>query len=167
VNMLATYSWPGNVRELSAVIERAAILGDGKQLDVATALGVTPTARFDTGAFANESSVANHRTQTLGVDGQAPVAAGQQPNIQRDIARTARVDNMPAVSSQRAPVGNFAGLDDAMRGHIEAALARAKGRIEGPRGAAKLLGINPHTLRARMRKLKIDWQTFRPVDEPL
>ena len=38
--LLTAYSWPGNVRELAAVIDRAAILGDGKRLDVATALGV-------------------------------------------------------------------------------------------------------------------------------
>ena len=43
VNLLAGYSWPGNVRELAAVIERAAILGDGRRLDVATALG-TPAS---------------------------------------------------------------------------------------------------------------------------
>ena len=51
-----------------------------------------------------------------------------------------------------------------MREHIEAALERTHGRIEGNRGAAKLLNINPHTLRARMRKLKIDWRKFRPAD---
>jgi transcriptional regulator with GAF, ATPase, and Fis domain len=48
--------------------------------------------------------------------------------------------------------------------HIEAALARTAGRIEGPRGAAALLGINPHTLRARMRKLGIAWARFRDPD---
>jgi transcriptional regulator with GAF, ATPase, and Fis domain len=48
-----------------------------------------------------------------------------------------------------------------MRGHIEAALRLSGGRIEGARGAAKLLKINPHTLRARMRKLGIRWQEFR------
>jgi transcriptional regulator with GAF, ATPase, and Fis domain len=52
-------------------------------------------------------------------------------------------------------------LDDAMARHIEAALRRTRGRIEGPHGAACLLGINPHTLRARMRKLRIEWQSFR------
>ena len=52
-------------------------------------------------------------------------------------------------------------LDQAMQTHIEAALATTHGRIEGPFGAAKLLGINPHTLRARMRKLGIDWSRFR------
>jgi transcriptional regulator with GAF, ATPase, and Fis domain len=48
-----------------------------------------------------------------------------------------------------------------MAEHIEAALARAHGRIEGPFGAALALGVNPHTLRARMRKLGIDWRRFR------
>ncbi|HMP79812.1 MAG TPA: helix-turn-helix domain-containing protein, partial [Pirellulaceae bacterium] len=52
-------------------------------------------------------------------------------------------------------------LDQAMRLHIELALQRTKGRIEGPNGAATLLNINPHTLRARMRKLKISWNSFR------
>ena len=56
----------------------------------------------------------------------------------------------------------LAPLDEAMRRHIEAALRRSLGRIEGPFGAAALLKINPHTLRARMRKLGIDWRRFRP-----
>ena len=38
-----------------------------------------------------------------------------------------------------------------------------RGRIEGDNGAAKLLDINPHTLRARMRKLGVDWNRFRPM----
>ena len=53
-------------------------------------------------------------------------------------------------------------LDRAMARHIEAALARTSGRVEGPRGAAALLGINPHTLRARMRKLGVDPRRHRP-----
>ena len=48
-----------------------------------------------------------------------------------------------------------------MKSHIEAALRATHGRIEGRHGAARLLAINPHTLRARMRKLKIDWSAFR------
>jgi len=52
-------------------------------------------------------------------------------------------------------------LDDVVRQHIEAALRQTHGRVEGPHGAARLLRVNPHTLRARMRKLKIDWRGFR------
>ena len=55
----------------------------------------------------------------------------------------------------------FPSLDRAMALHIEAALARCEGRIEGQSGAAHLLEINPHTLRARMRKLGVDWNLFR------
>ncbi len=48
-----------------------------------------------------------------------------------------------------------------MKQHIKAALTATQGRIEGPHGAAAVLEINPHTLRARMRKLGIDWNRFR------
>ncbi|HUJ89660.1 MAG TPA: helix-turn-helix domain-containing protein, partial [Syntrophorhabdales bacterium] len=39
--------------------------------------------------------------------------------------------------------------------HIRRTLEMTRGRIEGKDGAAVLLGINPSTLRARMRKLRI------------
>jgi len=55
----------------------------------------------------------------------------------------------------------FPTLDATMTSHIEATLRKTNGRIEGPYGAAKLLNINPHTLRARMRKLHIDWNKYR------
>jgi DNA-binding NtrC family response regulator len=101
--LLEAYDWPGNVRELSAVMERAAILGEGKRLDVPRALGVK------SGAAAN-----------AGTNGTA---------------------------------SEFPTLDDAIRSHIELALERCSGRIDGPKGAAKLLAIHPNTLRSRMEKL--------------
>lgn len=116
VARLLEYPWPGNVRELAAVIERAAILGEGRHLEIAAALGA-PAAR------------------ATGVEVQA--------NSNRSVPADAR-------------------LDDAMRLHIESALAATHGRIEGPFGAGRRLGVNPHTLRARMRKLGIEWQRYRP-----
>jgi len=106
VALLEDYAWPGNVRELQAVVERAAILGEYKRLDIARALGRTP-------------------------------AAGSSPN---GPARVASDDAFPT-------------LDDAIRTHIERALARCQGRIDGPKGAARLLAIHPNTLRSRMEKL--------------
>jgi len=44
-------------------------------------------------------------------------------------------------------------LDEAMSQHIRRALCLAGGRIYGVGGAADRLGINPNTLRSRMRKL--------------
>src|SRR5262245_29836048 len=40
--LLEGYPWPGNVRELAAVMERAVILGEGRRLEVAQALGRAP-----------------------------------------------------------------------------------------------------------------------------
>ncbi|MBN2022327.1 MAG: sigma 54-interacting transcriptional regulator [Pirellulales bacterium] len=54
-----------------------------------------------------------------------------------------------------------ASLDDVIRAHIEATLAATAGRVEGPHGAAVRLGVNPNTLRARMRKLGVNWRRFR------
>ena len=63
-------------------------------------------------------------------------------------------------SAAPSPPGRSA-LDEAMRKHIESALRACRGRIEGRGGSAERLDINPHTLRARMRKLGIDWKQFR------
>jgi len=115
--LLGAYDWPGNVRELAAVMDRAAILGDGQGLQIATALGATPAT---------------------------PSRAGSP---------------RPAAHGGVAQDDGIATLDQAMRAHIELALTATQGRIEGPHGAARVLDINPHTLRARMRKLGV---TRRP-----
>jgi hydrogenase-4 transcriptional activator len=68
-----------------------------------------------------------------------------------------------ASAADGAPSRGIEPLDVITRRHIETALQETRGRIEGPYGAAKLLRINPHTLRARMRKLKINWRSFRQI----
>jgi transcriptional regulator with GAF, ATPase, and Fis domain len=47
-------------------------------------------------------------------------------------------------------------LDEAVERHIRNVLAHTKGRINGKNGAAELLGINPSTLRSRMKKLGLE-----------
>jgi len=42
-----------------------------------------------------------------------------------------------------------------MAKHIQKALKMTNGRVDGERGAAKILGINPRTLRHRMKKLGV------------
>jgi transcriptional regulator with GAF, ATPase, and Fis domain len=116
VRVLASYRWPGNVREMAAVMDRAVLIGQGRVLDVAAALGQGP-----------------------------------------------RTASSPAAGVfLAAPSVSIEPLEVVMQRHIEAALRATYGRVEGPHGAARLLRINPHTLRARMRKLKIDWRRFRP-----
>jgi formate hydrogenlyase transcriptional activator len=57
-------------------------------------------------------------------------------------------------SGRQAPAAaGIATLVDAEREHVRRALEACGGTINGPRGAAALLGINPNTLRSRMAKL--------------
>ena len=100
------------------------------------------------------------------IDRAAILGAGQRLEVAKALGvipnmRTApqTPNHVSATSAPRAPT--LAPLDTAMQQHIEAALAVTGGRIEGPYGAARLLRINPHTLRGRMRKLNIDRRKFR------
>ncbi len=133
LRLLSRYSWPGNIRELGAVIDRAAILGNGKTLEVATSLGLSQPL-----------SIAESTDEPTYYE-----VIPESPSMQ---SRSAERENSPL---------GIATLDTAMRDHIERALAASGGQIEGRSGTAALLGINPHTLRARMRKLNIKWSTFR------
>ena len=119
VRVLTAYRWPGNVREIAAVMDRAVLIGQGRELNVAAALG--------------------HGGVTTG-------------------ATAARAAEVP-------PATAIEPLDVITRRHIEAALRQTHGRVDGLHGAARLLRINPHTLRARMRKLAIDWRGFRTRHE--
>jgi transcriptional regulator with GAF, ATPase, and Fis domain len=57
-------------------------------------------------------------------------------------------------------------LDEVMGGHILRVLDSCRGRVEGPHGAARLLGIHPSTLRKRMRKLGLPFGRKRGAATP-
>ena len=61
-----------------------------------------------------------------------------------------------SVEITAAPVAKEGGsLDDVERRHIESVLNQSNWMIEGERGAARILDMNPSTLRSRMQKLGI------------
>ncbi len=60
-----------------------------------------------------------------------------------------------AAAAPAMPADGSYNLDQATAAHIRRVLAVTNGRVEGKEGAAELLGINPGTLRHRMRKLRI------------
>jgi len=51
-------------------------------------------------------------------------------------------------------------LEDIERGHILQVLEETRWKIEGPHGTAQILGLNPGTLRSRMKKLGIQRPKF-------
>ena len=65
------------------------------------------------------------------------------------------IRNAESLLTPVAPGKNGGTLDDVERRHIEAILTQTNWMIEGDRGAAKILNLNPSTLRSRMQKLGI------------
>jgi transcriptional regulator with GAF, ATPase, and Fis domain len=49
-------------------------------------------------------------------------------------------------------------LDTVIAQHISRALRLTGNKIHGPGGAGELLGVNPNTLRYKMKKLKIPFR---------
>jgi transcriptional regulator with GAF, ATPase, and Fis domain len=70
----------------------------------------------------------------------------------RDEEPTDPAAQRPQTDEPDAPLPT---LEQMERRHIERALARTAGKIHGPGGCAEILGINPNTLRSRMKKLGI------------
>jgi formate hydrogenlyase transcriptional activator len=60
-----------------------------------------------------------------------------------------------AAATASAPAAGSPALADVERSHIEAVLKSTRGVVEGPRGAAVILGLHPNTLRSRIKKLGI------------
>jgi transcriptional regulator with PAS, ATPase and Fis domain len=57
----------------------------------------------------------------------------------------------------REKSGETNDLDEVISRHIRRVLSETKGKVDGSNGAAAILGINPSTLRNRMKKLGIDY----------
>jgi formate hydrogenlyase transcriptional activator len=73
---------------------------------------------------------------------------------QRDESGPLAPDDNAGAGIHPEPVEGSA-LEAVERRHIEAVLVRTRWMIEGERGAAKVLNLNPSTLRSRMQKLGI------------
>jgi len=74
--------------------------------------------------------------------------------LKREEAMARRAKN--GESDKREPAPGELALDEVNKNHIRKVLDQCHGRIEGEKGAARLLHINPSTLRKKMRKLGIE-----------
>jgi PAS domain S-box-containing protein len=126
MDLLVAYEWPGNIRELQNIIERAVVLSHGSVLTINANLLRAEVSE----ASANPSRA----------EGRHAIASAGASN-NRDTV----LPGPPTPTS----------LKEVERGHIITVLQKTGGSIEGPNGAARILGLNPSTLRGRMRKLGI------------
>lgn len=133
MELLMQYSWPGNIRELQNLIERAVVLSKG------------PTLYLDP-CLLPKTTIFPRATDT-----PRPLAAGGIHEI-----LDASQDDTPSHPGVPIPT-----LEEMARKHIEAALKRCGGVIEGQRGAARCLNLHPSTLRSRIAKLGINRENFK------
>jgi transcriptional regulator with GAF, ATPase, and Fis domain len=89
-------------------------------------------------------------------DGGAAALLGLKPSTLRSRMKKQGITSAAAllVGSPRIPPADWT-INAMQRRHIAEMLALTGGRIEGPGGAAELLGLKPSTLRTRMGRLKI------------
>lgn len=172
--LLLQYHWPGNIRELAAVVDRAVILGEGQRLDLAKALGIhaEPAEAWNSSAT-DPAAAGRSAAATTAVGPAADEATFYEviPEGRRSLMPPAAAPAVPASTATVTDASSLAAdgceapppltLDQLMRQHIESVLRSTEGRVEGKDGAAELLGINPHTLRGRMRKLGVQWSDYR------
>ncbi len=127
---LCEYSWPGNIRELANVIERSVILSNGNALELGDWIAAVPATR----------SARGRRARGDVGDGGAGDGRGDDRGDDRG-----------------ARAGHEAGLEleEMERRHIIKVLEQMRWRVSGPQGAARVLGLRPTTLEARMKKLGI------------
>lgn len=79
--------------------------------------------------------------------------------------------NTRETADNQVPSSPIIRLDDVIINHIENVLDKTNGKIDGKNGAAKILDLNPSTLRGKMRKLDISFgrlnspnNHYRPVE---
>lgn len=81
IELLSAYSWPGNIRELASVIDRAAILGNGKHLEVEKALGLAPHSH------AAPPADLDNRSKPSGRVAQQPAATRENMSLDAVVKR--------------------------------------------------------------------------------
>ena len=68
------------------------------------------------------------------------------------------VDSVRTTADTDIKINEILELDQLIKRHIQRVLELTNGKIHGPGGAGEVLGMNPDTLRYRMRKLDIPFR---------
>jgi transcriptional regulator with GAF, ATPase, and Fis domain len=76
-----------------------------------------------------------------------------------DLENDAELSTGPAAPAADLPAPSLEAVD---RRHILAVLRQTQWVVEGPRGAAQILGLHPNTLRSRLKKLGVTRSSHDP-----
>ena len=142
IDHLREYSWPGNVRELENLVERAVIMASDGRLHVEDLLPISPAVK--------EASIPESpQSLKVLIDERIQMALTgiEKPLVQEPIKE---------MGDPISTLKHLQPLDQTIQEAIVAALKYCRGKVSGDNGAAKLLGLNPSTLRNKMRKFRIN-----------
>ncbi len=153
------YTWPGNVRELENMVERAVILSPDDYLKLDHFLSGDPDTRIVFNTPKNDMESLIDKKIQAAFD---KYFNGNQKRIKK-VQTNCEIDH--AIPHDQIPIpstsGQIQALNETIKESIQAALLTTRGRVNGPGGAAQLLGLNPSTLRNKIRKLGIDASDWR------
>jgi PAS domain S-box-containing protein len=130
---LQEYSWPGNIRELENVLERAVILAAGTTLDIVPGILTADSPPLPPPSPPPSPPPTLGEGRVGASGGDTEGGSNQQPN-----------------------------LGTVERDYIVTVLDQTNWVVQGPRGAAQVLGLHPNTLRHRMKKLGIRRASHHP-----
>lgn len=137
---LMQYSWPGNVRELENLIKRGLTLFPKGPLLLDKLLPQDP------GWYVKPAESQSYLERCI--DSRVEVL------IRKYLPQLQTADNLFTVQKNEESIPSAVKtMDEAVREAISRAMSVSRGKIHGPGGAAEILGINPNTLRGRMRRL--------------
>lgn len=144
IDQLKAYNWPGNVRELENYVERILIQHQGQNISGPMNFEDSILQKVEPEA----PDIKTREQETLALyEISAHIKEIMKivfPHADRNqlISTKYEIDN-------EVPTG----LDKLVSWHIQNILIKTGGKINGPKGAAELLEINPSTLRSKMRKM--------------
>ena len=92
---------------------------------------------------------------TLEIDPEMFAAPSAARPANRDRRSPSGSESHESAATGTGPIPPLECLESSTRNHILAALEQSGWVIDGPRGAAQVLGLHPNTLRSRMKKLGI------------
>ncbi len=157
IDHLMTYDWPGNIRQLENEIERAIVLKPAGPLSFdhlgADQPGDEPPTEYGPG----------HKSHSLEEIAIEYFKRAIERNIVPKPDRSLNPDRLYSDLSEDNKRSRFGveneilPLDEIVSRHIKRALEFTDGQINGKRGAAELIGINPSTFRSKMKRLGICW----------
>ena len=139
---LLRHTWPGNVRELENVVERALILDYNNKLCL-------------------DHYILPHLARSE-ASGEEDLDARIRRILRQEFGQGTGAQAAPAPSQ---PTASLPSLEQTIREQVVKALVLSRGKIHGPGGAGELLGLNPDTLRKKIKKLGITPTAWRRAKE--